>query len=51
MKYSDVAEVKFDKSTDYDLDETIKRVKLEADKKVFSQLAKDAVEFIGLRKN
>lgn len=48
--YSDSAEVKFESNKDYDIQETMKRVKLESEKKVFSQLAKDILEFVNSKK-
>ncbi len=48
--YSDSAELKFESNKDYDIQETMKRVKLEAEKKVFSQLAKDVLEFVNSKK-
>lgn len=44
--YSESAEVKKDSSKDYDLNETMRRARLESEKKVFASLAKDVVSFI-----
>ncbi len=44
--YSESAEVKKDNSKDYDVAETMRRARLESEKKVFASLAKDIIDFI-----
>lgn len=44
--YSESAEVKKDNSKDYNVNETMRRARLESEKKVFASLAKDVIEFI-----
>ncbi len=44
--YTDVVEIKKDKDKDYDLNEALKRVKLESEKKVMSAIVQDVLNFL-----